>query len=138
MQSARRRLYARLKRNWNLTRHLGISAAGFERPSSVPAFADTFRAKFDRLDFAHPTHTPDGLEMQFAVNHLGHFYLTHLLFDLLKSGNEVSRIVNVSSLSHRWVKMNLRTLARSKTNKKLYAKEYGTSKLANMLFTFEL
>ncbi|KAF4027638.1 putative oxidoreductase bli-4 [Phytophthora infestans] len=76
--------------------------------------------------------------MQFAVNHLGHFYLTHLLFDLLKSGNEVSRIVNVSSLSHRWVKMNLRTLARSKTNKKLYAKEYGTSKLANMLFTFEL
>ncbi|KAF4143933.1 short chain dehydrogenase [Phytophthora infestans] len=87
------------------------------------------------LAAAHPTHTPDGLEMQFAVNHLGHFYLTHLLFDLLKSGNEVSRIVNVSSLSHRWVKMNLRTLARSKTNKKLYAKEYGTSKLANMLFT---
>ncbi|KAG6967592.1 hypothetical protein JG688_00006225 [Phytophthora aleatoria] len=114
---------------------------------SVRAFVDTFQAKFDRLDLLvnnggilvpHPTHTSDGLEMQFAVNHLGHFYLTHLLFDLLKTGDGVSRIVNVSSLSHRWVKLNMSTLARSKPNKKLYAKEYGTSKLANMLFTFEL
>ncbi|KAG7375357.1 hypothetical protein PHYPSEUDO_001682 [Phytophthora pseudosyringae] len=114
---------------------------------SVRTFAETFRAKFDRLDLLvnnggvlvpHPTHTPRGLEMQFAVNHLGHFYLTSLLFDLLTSGGEVSRIVNVSSLSHRWVTMDLSALARSKPNKKLYAKEYGTSKLANMLFTHEL
>ncbi|KAL3668619.1 hypothetical protein V7S43_005921 [Phytophthora oleae] len=114
---------------------------------SIRDFADTFQAKFSRLDLLvnnggilvpHPTHTPEGLEMQFAVNHLGHFYLTSLLFDLLKSGDEISRIINVSSLSHRWVKMNLSTLARSKPDKKLYAKEYGTSKLANMLFTFEL
>ncbi|KAK1945844.1 WW domain-containing oxidoreductase [Phytophthora citrophthora] len=115
--------------------------------TSIREFVNTFRAKFNRLDLLvnnggvlvpHPTHTPDGLEMQFAVNHLGHFYLTSLLFDLLKSGGEVSRVVNVSSISHRWVKMNLNTLARSKPDKKLYAKEYGTSKLANMLFTFEL
>ncbi|POM67465.1 Glycoside hydrolase [Phytophthora palmivora] len=115
--------------------------------NSIRTFADAFQAKFDRLDLLvnnggvlvpHPTHTPDGLEMQFAVNHLGHFYLTYLLFDLLKSGDGPSRIVNVSSLSHRWVTMDLNTLARSKPNKKLYAKEYGRSKLANMLFTYEL
>ncbi|OWY92159.1 Glycoside hydrolase [Phytophthora megakarya] len=115
--------------------------------NSIRTFAETFEAKFDHLDILvnnggvlapHPTHTPEGLEMQFAVNHLGHFYLTYLLFDLLKRGDGPSRIVNVSSISHRWVKMDLNTLARSKANKKLYAKEYGRSKLANMLFTYEL
>ncbi|KAE8978516.1 hypothetical protein PR003_g22106 [Phytophthora rubi] len=114
--------------------------------SSVRDFAETFRSKFDRLDILvnnggvlmpNPTHTPDGLEMQFAVNHLGHFYLTHLLFDLLKRGDEPSRVVSVSSISHKWAKIDLNTLARS-TPKKAYTDEYGTSKLANLLFTYEL
>ncbi|GMF58832.1 unnamed protein product [Phytophthora fragariaefolia] len=114
---------------------------------SVQSFAETFRTKVGRLDLLvnnggvmvpNPTHTPDGLEMQFAVNHLGHFYLTHLLFDLLKCGDEPSRVVNVSSISHSWVKMDLNKLARPKPNKKAYTKEYGMSKLANLLFTYEL
>ncbi|KAH7484561.1 hypothetical protein KRP22_005728 [Phytophthora ramorum] len=114
---------------------------------SVRAFADMFRARFDRLDLLvnnggvmvpNPTHTSDGLEMQFAVNHLGHFYLTHLLFNLLTAGDQPSRVVNVTSLSHSWVKMDLSTLARSKPDKKAYTKEYCLSKLANLLFTYEL
>jgi NAD(P)-dependent dehydrogenase (short-subunit alcohol dehydrogenase family) len=114
---------------------------------SVRLFAEAFRARFERLDLLvnnggvmvpTPTHTPDGLEMQFAVNHLGHFYLTHLLFDLLVAGDAPSRVVNVSSVSHGWVAMDLATLARSRPGKKVYTKEYGTSKLANLLFTYEL
>ncbi|EGZ17453.1 hypothetical protein PHYSODRAFT_331425 [Phytophthora sojae] len=114
--------------------------------SSVRDFAEKFQAKFDRLDILvnnggvlmpSPTHTPDGLEMHFAVNHLGHFYLTKLLFDLLKRGDEPSRVVSVSSVSHKWSTIDLNTFARS-TPKRAYQDEYGMTKLANLLFTYEL
>ncbi|KAG7389814.1 hypothetical protein PHYBOEH_007234 [Phytophthora boehmeriae] len=114
---------------------------------SVQRFGETFVTKFERLDILVnnagllvplQTHTAEGLEMQFAVNHLGHFYLTSLLFELLKRGDEPSRVVTVSSLSHSWVKLNLSKLARSRPDKSTYSKEYATSKLANLLFTYEL
>lgn len=74
----------------------------------------------------------DGLEMTFALNHLGYFLLTHLLLDALRSSG-AGRIVNVSSEAHRGFSMNLDDLQneRSYTN----FRAYGQSKLANIYFT---
>jgi len=77
----------------------------------------------------------DGYEMQFAVNHLGHFALTGLLFPLLKNSNE-ARIVNVSSMAHKIGKINFSDLQSEQHYSKW--KAYGQSKLANLLFTHEI
>ena len=77
----------------------------------------------------------DGFEMQFGVNHLGHFALTgRLLPQLLAAGD--ARVVNVSSNASRWAAMRWDELDGKKHYDKWTA--YGRSKLSNLLFTFEL
>ncbi|KAM0864512.1 hypothetical protein ACQ4PT_043877 [Festuca glaucescens] len=89
------------------------------------------------------TLSKDGIEMQFATNHVGHFLLTHLLLETMKKtsrqSNVEGRIVNVSSESHRFTyKEGIRF---DKINDEA---EYGTfgaygqSKLANILHAHEL
>lgn len=79
--------------------------------------------------------TADGFEMQFGVNHLGHFLLTYLLLDLLKRSTP-ARIVNVASVAHTWGSICLDDI----NSEKSYAprRAYGQSKLANILFTRSL
>ncbi|XP_016118426.1 retinol dehydrogenase 14-like [Sinocyclocheilus grahami] len=79
--------------------------------------------------------TEDGFEMQFGVNHLGHFLLTNLLLDLLKK-SAPSRVVNVSSLAHETGKINFDDINLEK-NYDAHT-SYRQSKLANVLFTREL
>ncbi|XP_017287150.1 retinol dehydrogenase 14a [Kryptolebias marmoratus] len=79
--------------------------------------------------------TEDGFEMQFGVNHLGHFLLTHLLLDLLKS-SAPSRIVVVSSKLYKRGEINFEDLNSEQFYDKALA--YSRSKLANLLFTCEL
>lgn len=79
--------------------------------------------------------TEDGVEMQFAVNHLAPFLLTHLLLPALLEGPE-GRVVNVGSHNHYRARIHLNDLQLAHRYHILRA--YGQSKLANLLFTYEL
>ena len=113
--------------------------------SSVRAFAAAFSNKHSRLDIlmnnagvmALPQRqeTADGFEMQFGVNHLGHFALTGLLLDhLLATPN--SRVVTVSSNAHKVGRIQFDNLDAEKSYSQWGA--YCQSKLANLLFAYEL
>jgi NAD(P)-dependent dehydrogenase (short-subunit alcohol dehydrogenase family) len=111
---------------------------------SVRAFADEIKAGYDRLDLLinnagimHPPFgkTKQGFETQFGVNHLGHFALTGLLLDLIVSTPH-ARIVTLSSMAHRFGRIDFDNLNSEKGYRSNAA--YGQSKLANLLFTYEL
>ena len=83
----------------------------------------------------HRTLTVDGIETVFAVNHLAYFLLTNLLLDRLKA-SAPARIVNVASDAHRFGAMNFDDLGGGRRYRTM--RIYGQSKLANILFTYEL
>lgn len=80
--------------------------------------------------------TEDGFEQQFGVNHLGHFALTGLLLGHLRQVPG-SRVVTVSSVGHRRGRMDFEDLNWQRTRYNAAA-AYGRSKLANLMFTYEL
>lgn len=79
--------------------------------------------------------TEDRIEMVFAVNHLAYFLLTMLLLERIKQ-SAPARIVNVASEAHRFGTINFDDLGGERRYRTLGA--YGQSKLANILFTYEL
>jgi NAD(P)-dependent dehydrogenase (short-subunit alcohol dehydrogenase family) len=111
---------------------------------SVKEAAAEFQSGHDRLDVLinnaglmaiSEQRTAQGFEMQFGVNHLGHFVLTGLLLDVLRATSG-SRVVSISSQGHRPGKMNFDDLNSEKSYSPWPA--YFQSKLANLLFTREL
>jgi NAD(P)-dependent dehydrogenase (short-subunit alcohol dehydrogenase family) len=108
---------------------------------SVRAFASTVDGQLDTLInnagvMAPPLRrTKQGFELQIGTNHLGHFALTGLLMDRLLAAPD-PRVTNVSSGAHRIGRMNFDDLQSERKYQRWAA--YGQSKLANLLFTFEL
>ncbi len=79
--------------------------------------------------------TPEGYELTFATNHLGHFLLSYLLLDVLKK-SAPARIINVASLAHRFSKVDFKDI--NLKNKYRGFRAYSNSKLYNILFTYKL
>jgi retinol dehydrogenase-12 len=78
-----------------------------------------------------------GFELAFGVNHMGHFLLTELLLDRLRS-SAPARIVTVASRAHMRVRSLDWNALRATTKTRAALHEYGVSKLANVLFSAEL
>ncbi|MBT3391002.1 MAG: SDR family oxidoreductase [Chloroflexi bacterium] len=123
---------------------LNLMALNLADLASVREFAEKVRTEYAQLDLlinnagvmAIPyRQTAEGFEMQLGTNHLGHFALTGLLLDLvLKAEN--ARIVTISSQAHKTGRINFDDLNSEKSYSKWLA--YGQSKLANLLFAYEL
>lgn len=113
---------------------------------SIYAFADAYKAKHAQLDILvnnagimmvpYGT-TEDGFERQLGTNHLGHFALTGLLLDTIKATPN-ARVVNISSGAHQWGSMDFDNLMFADGKGYSAMSSYGRSKLANLLFTYEL
>ncbi|XP_010882958.1 retinol dehydrogenase 12 isoform X1 [Esox lucius] len=123
-----------------VVRHLNLASM-----YSVRELAREFIASEDRLDILINNAgvmmcpkwlTEDGFETQLAVNHLGHFLLTNLLLEKLRSSSP-SRVVNVSSIAHKGGKIQFDDLFFEKRPYNSLA-SYRQSKLANVLFSREL
>jgi NAD(P)-dependent dehydrogenase (short-subunit alcohol dehydrogenase family) len=112
--------------------------------ASIEDAAEQLRADLDEIDLlinnAGVMMTPkgttkDGFELQFGTNHLGHFAFTGRLLDRVLA-TPGSRVVTVSSIGHRFGRIRFDDLQSERRYSRIGA--YGQSKLANLLFTYEL
>lgn len=112
---------------------------------SVRRASDELKGRYDKIDllinnagvmWTEKSSTADGFELQFGTNHLGHYALTGLLLERLLPV-EGSRVVTVSSIGHRIrADIHFDDLQWERDYNRVAA--YGQSKLANLLFTYEL
>ena len=123
---------------------LDIGVMDLNSLASVKAFAGDFIQSNATLDvlinnagimFPPPGLTADGFEAQFGVNFIGHYVLTALLFPLLKKSPH-GRVVTLSSMAHRNGKIDFGNLKLEKPFDKF--REYGQSKVADLIFAIEL
>ncbi len=112
--------------------------------SQIRQLAADFAKRYSRLDilindasaiFRKREISVDGLEMTFALNHLGYFLLTNLLLNRLRA-SKAGRIVVVSSAAHQQGRIHFEDLQSEHNYERLSA--YSQSKLANLLFAYAL
>lgn len=127
----------------NLDVHLFLADLSVQ--AQVRQLATDIQQQYEHLDvlvnnagavFGTRQLTADGVEMTFALNHLSYFLLTTLLLDQLKAGAP-SRIINVASATHQMAKSNQIEDWQSEKSYSM-TQAYHRSKLANLLFTYEL
>jgi NAD(P)-dependent dehydrogenase (short-subunit alcohol dehydrogenase family) len=125
-------------------RHVGVVTLDLASLESVRAGAGEIRERYPRIDLLINnagvmmppySRTADGFELQFGTNHLGHFALTGLVLPSL-IGVPGSRIVTVSSNGHKIGRIHFDDLDFQQRYRR--SSSYGQSKLANLLFTYEL
>jgi len=118
--------------------------ADLSSQKEIRMLAQQFNDQYSRLDvlvnnagatFAERQESVDGIEMTFALNHLGYFLLTNLLLDLLEK-SAPARIINVSSSLHKLGKLEFEDIPFD--NGYTRSKAYQRTKLANIAFTYEL
>jgi NAD(P)-dependent dehydrogenase (short-subunit alcohol dehydrogenase family) len=124
--------------------NMELLLADLSSQAQVRRLVGEFQRRFSRLDvlvnnagaiFTRRNLSADGIEMTLALNHLGYFLLTNLLLDTLKA-SAPARIINVSSDAHQSGRINFADLQ----GQQRYGgwRAYCQSKLANLLFTYEL
>lgn len=118
--------------------------ADLSSQKEIRELVQQFKSKYPRLSvlvnnagawIASRQESIDGIEMTFALNHLGYFLLTNLLVDTLKASAPAC-IINISSYGHKAGQMNFDDLQFRQKYSGMQA--YRQSKLANVLFTYEL
>lgn len=137
------RVVGRIKRESGNQR-VDFELADLSSQSDIRALAGRLNDRLAHLDvlvnnvgawFQRRQLSPDGIEMTFALNHLGYFLLTGLLLEKLRRA-PAARIVNVSSMAHRGPQINLDDPQGAGRYSGWRA--YQASKLANIHFTFRL
>ena len=124
---------------------VGLVIGDLSNLSSLQLAAEQYKTAFGKLDilinnaggmFPEKKTTQDGFEYTFGINHLGHFYLTAQLLDLLKASPQ-GKIINVASEASKMGTMDFEDLMFDNNN---YSelKAYGRAKLANIIFTYSL
>ncbi|HBZ69630.1 MAG TPA: short-chain dehydrogenase [Deltaproteobacteria bacterium] len=123
---------------------LHLALADLSAQASTRQLAKELLARWERIHVlvnnagvfeARRRLTADGIERVFAVNHLSYYLLTRLLLDRLKE-SAPSRVVNVASDAHRFARLDWENLQGEKSWS--FMRQYGLSKLCNILFTQEL
>jgi len=124
--------------------NLELIVADFSSQKEILRAANEIKTKYPIIDVLvnnagaineTRTETVDGYETTFAVNHLGYFLFTKLLLDNLKSAPK-ARIINVASMAQQMGKLNFDDLQTKISYSPM--KAYSLSKLANVIFTYEL
>ncbi len=132
-----------IKKNTN-NLNVDYLIADLSSQSQVRAITEKYIQRADHLDvlvnnaggaFLFRKESVDGIEMTFALNHLAYFLLTNLLLEALKASPS-ARIINVSSGAHYGQHIDFDDLQMKRFYNPVAA--YGRSKLANILFTYEL
>lgn len=131
-------------------KNLHLLIADLSSQAHIRQLATDYQAHFGRLDglinnaggyFYQRQETVDKLELTWALNHLGYFMLTGLLMDILletaKTTDE-ARVINVASDAHRYKRNGIPFDDLQTTRNYNAMKAYSLSKLANIMFTYEL
>jgi NAD(P)-dependent dehydrogenase (short-subunit alcohol dehydrogenase family) len=135
-----------VNRIWEDSENLSVEylAADLSSQAQIHTAAKSFYEKYDHLDvlvnnaggfFLRRKMSVDGIEMTLALNHLAYYLLTNLLIDALKASPS-ARVINVSSSTHTNEHIDFNNLQLAKFYNPVHA--YGQSKLANLLFSYEL